>query len=84
MTISAQAMRSDNSNTISILVNIGGKQGIALVDSGSNSTFISLQFALQTSCTILKDATRAVTVAGGGILWSGSYVPTTTFTVGQT
>lgn len=84
MTISAQAMQSDNVNTISILVNIGGKQGIALVDSGSNSTFISLKFALQTSCTILKDSTRAVTVAGGGTLWSGSFVPTTTFVAGQT
>uniref|UniRef100_A0A453T4P9 Retrotransposon gag domain-containing protein n=1 Tax=Aegilops tauschii subsp. strangulata TaxID=200361 RepID=A0A453T4P9_AEGTS len=84
MTISAQAMQSDNVNTISILVQIGGKQGIALVDSGSNSTFISLKFALTTSCTILKDTTRAVTVAGGGTLWSGSYIPSTTFTAGHT
>lgn len=84
MTISAQAMQSDNVNTISILVQIGGKQGIALVDSGSNSTFISLKFALTTSCTILKDTSRAVTVAGGGTLWSGSFVPTTTFTAGHT
>lgn len=84
MTIFAQAMQSDNVNTISILVQIGGKQGIALVDSGSNSTFISLQFALTTTCTILKDTSRAVTVAGGGTLWSGSFVPTTTFTAGNT
>uniref|UniRef100_A0A8R7VF59 Reverse transcriptase domain-containing protein n=1 Tax=Triticum urartu TaxID=4572 RepID=A0A8R7VF59_TRIUA len=84
MTISAQAMQSDNVNTISILVQIGGKQGIALVDSGSNSTFISLKFALSTNCTILKDTSRAVTVAGGGTLWSGAFVPTTTFVAGNT
>ncbi|XP_044448015.1 uncharacterized protein [Triticum aestivum] len=84
MTISAQAMQSDNVNTISILVQIGGKQGIALVDSGSNSTFISLKFALSTNCTILKDTSRAVIVAGGGTLWSGAFVPTTTFIAGNT
>ncbi|KAE8821183.1 hypothetical protein D1007_00810 [Hordeum vulgare] len=84
MTLSSQAMKSDNANTISILVQIGGKQGIALVDSGSNSTFMSLKFALSTNCTILKDTSRAVTVAGGGTLWSGSYVPPTTFTAGNT
>ncbi|KAE8814257.1 hypothetical protein D1007_08315 [Hordeum vulgare] len=79
MTLSAQAMKSDDVNTISLLVQIGGKQGIALVDSGSNSTFISLKFSLSTNCTILKDTSRAVAVAGGGTLWSGSYVPPTTF-----
>ena len=84
MTISAQAMQSDNVNTISILVQIGGKQGIALVDSGSNSTFISLKFALTISCTILKDTNRAVTGAGGGTMWAGSYIPSTTFTAGHT
>ena len=77
-------MQSDNVNTISILVQIAGKQGIALVDSGSNSTFISLKFALTTSCTILKDTTGAITVAGGGTLWSGSYIPSITFTAGHT
>ncbi|KAE8803182.1 hypothetical protein D1007_20953 [Hordeum vulgare] len=84
MTLSSQAMKSDNANTISSPVQVGGKQGITLVDSGSNSTFISLKFALSTNCTILKDTSRAVTVAGGGTLWSGSYVPPTTFTAGNT
>lgn len=84
MRISLQAMQADSVNTISIAVTIGGKQAIALVDSGSNSTFMSLQFALQTSCTILKDRNRAVTVAGGGQLWSGSFIPTTTFTAAHT
>ena len=65
-------------------VSVGGKQAIALVDSGSNSTFMILKFALQTSCTIIKDQSRAVTVAGRGKLWSGSYIPTTTFTAGNT
>ena len=42
MKISLQAMQADSVNTISILVHIEGKQDIALVDSGSNSTFMSL------------------------------------------
>lgn len=66
------------------MITVGGKQAMALIDSGSNSTFMNLQFALQTSCTIVKDKTRAVTVAGGGKLWSGSYIPLTTFTAGNT
>jgi hypothetical protein len=55
MKISLQAMQADSVNTLSISVNIGGKIAIALVDSGSNSTFMSLQFVLQTSCNIFKD-----------------------------
>jgi hypothetical protein len=67
MHISLNAL-NDNINSISILVNIGGKLARALVDTGSSSTFMDLQFALQTSCKILQDETRAVKVAGGGVL----------------
>lgn len=74
MTLFARAMQSDNVNTISLLVQIGGKQGIALVDSGSNSTFISLKFALSTNFIILKDTSRAVAVAGGGCLFLMSHL----------
>lgn len=81
MRISLQALETGSVNSISILVAIGGKQATALVDSGSNATFMSLQFPLQTDCNILiKDTTRNVTVARQGKLWSGSYIPTTTFT----
>lgn len=84
MTIPLQAIQADSVNTLSILVIVGGKQAIALVNSGSNSTFMSLQFALQTTCTIVKDRSRAVSVAGGGKLWSGSYILATTFMAGET
>lgn len=83
MRISAQAMDADSVNTISIIIQVGGKQAIALVDSGSNSTFMNLSFALKTSCTILKDKNRAVAVAGGGKLWSGAYIPETVFTAAK-
>jgi hypothetical protein len=83
MRISAQAMDPDSVNTISILIQVGGKQVVALVDSGSNSTFINLQFALKTSCTILMDKSRSVAVAGGGKLWSRAYIPDTYFTASK-
>lgn len=83
MRISAQAMDPDSVNTISILIQVGGKQAVALVDSGSNSTFMNLSFALKTSCTILKDKSRSVAVAGGGKLWSGAYIPDTYFTAAK-
>jgi hypothetical protein len=42
---------------------------------------MDLKFALQTNCNIIKDTSRAVKVAGGGTLWSGAYIPPTTFTI---
>lgn len=83
MHISLQAMSASTVSTLSVLINIGGKQAVALVDSGSNSTFMSLKFALTTSYSIIKDQSRTVTVAGGGILWSSSHVPETTFHMGK-
>ena len=58
----------DSVNTISMMIHVGGKQAVALVDSGSNSTFMNLQFALKTNLTILKDKSRSVAVVGGGKL----------------
>ena len=83
MQISLQAMNTARVSTLSVLVQIGGKQAVALVDSGSNSTFLNLTFTLTTNCTILKDKSRAVTIAGGGMLRSGAYVPTTKFQMGK-
>ena len=83
MHISLQAMSTSRVSTLSVLVNIGGKQAVALVDSGSNSTFMNLKFALTTSCSIVRDTSRAVAVAGGGVLWSGAYIPATKFQMGK-
>lgn len=47
MRISSQAMESDTVKTLSVIIRIGGKRAVALLDSGSNSTFMSLSFALK-------------------------------------
>jgi hypothetical protein len=83
MQISLQAMSAVPVNTISIILHIGGKQAVALIDTGSTSTFMNLQFALKTSCKILQDDMRAVKVAGGGKLWSGGYIDNTPFTINR-
>ena len=81
MQISQQALNPDGAKTMFVLVKIGGNTAVALVDTGSNSTFTNIHFALQTSCTILQDKSRPVAVAGGGRLWSGAYIPPTEFTI---
>jgi hypothetical protein len=43
---------TSSSTTFSLLVIIGGKKGVALVDSGSTHTFIDYTFAIKTSCSI--------------------------------
>lgn len=83
MQISLKAMEVDSVNAMSVLVSTEGKQAMALVDYGSNSTFMNLSFALKTSCTIIKDKSRPVAVAGGGKLWSGAYIPDTPFPVAK-
>lgn len=83
MQISLQAMSSSRVSTLSVLVTVGGKQAVTLVDSGSNSTFMNLKFALTTTCSIVKDKSRAVAIAGGGVLWSGAYIPATKFQMGK-
>jgi hypothetical protein len=53
MHISVQALSGTTSgDTIAVVINIGGKRGLALVDTGSTNTFIDLNFALKTNCEI--------------------------------
>jgi hypothetical protein len=80
MHISINAL-SDSVSSIRILVQIGGKQAVALVDTGSSSTFMNLQFALQTNCEIIKADSQPIAIAGGGTLWSGAVIPSTAFTI---
>lgn len=47
MRISAQAMDPESVNTICILIQVGGKQAVPLVDSGSNSTFMMCNLHLK-------------------------------------
>jgi hypothetical protein len=63
MHISSHAVSgTKSSDTITVTVCIGGKRGLALVDTGSTSTFIDVSFALKTSCQILNNSVKSVTV----------------------
>jgi hypothetical protein len=63
MHISSNAVSGIKStDTITVTVCIGGKLGLALVDTGSTSTFIDVKFALKTSCQILNNSVKTVTV----------------------
>lgn len=78
---SVQAVSTASVNTMFVIVNIEGKQALSLVDSGSTSGFINLKFAFTTTCNIIMGKSTAVRVASGGVLWSGSFIPTTKFTM---
>jgi hypothetical protein len=82
MHISAQAISGKNTgDTISVVICIGGKRGLALVDTGSTNTFIDVHFALKTNCEVINNNTKTVKVAGGGSLQSGGHIPEWDFTI---
>jgi hypothetical protein len=67
--ISAHAASGTSSTTtFSIVVTLGSKKGLALVESGSTDTFMDYTFANKSSCHIEVTASKKVKVAGGGYL----------------
>lgn len=60
--------------TFTLWVNIGGKKGLALVDSGNTNTFIDMKFATKTTCAISTNKLQPVHIAGGGKLQTGSHI----------
>jgi hypothetical protein len=66
-------------NTPCVFITIGGKRTVALLDSGSTSTFIDQSFALKANCPLLPATHTQVQVAGGGTLSSHSVVPDCSF-----
>uniref|UniRef100_A0A0A9HU01 Aspartic peptidase DDI1-type domain-containing protein n=1 Tax=Arundo donax TaxID=35708 RepID=A0A0A9HU01_ARUDO len=67
--------------TFTMPIKLGGKTGVALVDSGSSNTFVDLKFATKGSCTVVTNFLQKVTVAGGGIMQSGAHIPNCSFTI---
>jgi hypothetical protein len=54
MSITGQAVDDPTpTNTPCVLITIGGKHTVALLDSGSTSTFIDQSFALKANCPLL-------------------------------
>lgn len=58
-----------------LFISLNGKRVVALLDSGSSSSFINEQFALQENCQLLPVKARRIVVAGGGTLLSSAVVP---------
>jgi hypothetical protein len=67
--------------TFSILVSIGGRKAIALIDSGSTNTFMDYTFASTTSCTISSTCATRAKVAGGGHLDSCATITDTSYCI---
>jgi hypothetical protein len=67
--------------TFSLVIIIGGKRGVALVDSGSTDTFIDYSFASQCHCPIISTKSRAIKVAGGGTLDSNATTGSVQYTI---
>jgi hypothetical protein len=67
--------------TFSVLVVLGGKRGIALIDSGSTDTFMDYAFATKANCAIQTTTTRKVRVARGGHLDTNAITAVTTYSI---
>jgi hypothetical protein len=67
--ISAHATKGTTSTaTFSLLVHMGGRRGVALVDSGSTDSFLDYTFASKTNCAMIFCNSLKMNVAGGGHL----------------
>ena len=82
MQISLQALsKKPPAKTFTLQVSMGGKCGIALVDSGSSHTFVDTNFIVKTSCPTVNNPLETVVVAGGGTLQTGSHTVDTPYTI---
>lgn len=60
--------------THSVIVTLGGKREVALVDSGSSHTFVDLKFATSAQCVTQNNSLQSINVAGGGIPYTGAHI----------
>lgn len=82
MHLSAHAVEGTASiATFSLLIQIGGQQAVALVDSGSSNTFMDYKFALKTNCHLTPTTPKKISVAGGGLLTSEYSVQHTPYVI---
>uniref|UniRef100_A0A453NRI9 Reverse transcriptase n=1 Tax=Aegilops tauschii subsp. strangulata TaxID=200361 RepID=A0A453NRI9_AEGTS len=65
--------------TPTAIIYINGKRAVALLDSGSTSSFINQDFAVKANCQLLPVKGRTIAVAGGGKLLSTAVVPNCEF-----
>ena len=82
MAISAHAATGiPGKSTFSLLLTIGGKWAVPLVDSGSSDTFMSKQFVEQNNIITQQAPITKVIVAGGAHKLSDACLPSTQFSV---
>lgn len=60
--------------TFSVIVTLGRRRGVALVDSGSSHAFVDLKFATSANCVTQNNYVQKVNLAGGGILYTGAHL----------
>jgi hypothetical protein len=85
MQISAEALHGiPGDTTLSVMVQINGHQAVALIDSGSTTTFLDSEFVKKTTLPIKHTSAHTVLVAGGGELQSAGYIPNCTFKIQNT
>jgi hypothetical protein len=83
--LSSHATRGNSpATTFSVIIVIGGKRGLAMIDSGSTDTFLDYTFASKSSCSIISTASKTVKVARGGQLETSIVTkPTSYFIQGE-
>jgi hypothetical protein len=80
--ISANAVNGTSSTqTFSLLLMIGGKRALALVDSGSTHTFMNYSFAAETNCYVSSAPSQSVILVGGGKLQSTTFIQEANYSI---
>lgn len=69
--------------TPTVVIHINGKRAVALLDSGSTSSFLNQDFAINANCQLLPVKPRTISVAGGGTLISDAVSPNCEFQLGK-
>lgn len=73
--ISLQALKGcPTVATFSVIITLKGRTGVSLVDSGSSHTFVDLKFVTKAQCIAQNNDLQKVTVAGGGVLYTGAHL----------
>jgi hypothetical protein len=67
--------------TLSVQICLGGKQALALIDTGSTNTFLDRAFATTHHLQVVPTPIKKVMVAGGGELISDSMLPQYSYTI---
>jgi hypothetical protein len=79
MLSSHAANGTSSAATFSLIVSIGGRKGIALVDIGSIDTFIDYTFASKLNCLIASTTSKQVQVVGGGYLKTDAIISSASY-----